>query len=484
MKPIVILLLVLFSLPGVRGRAKPQKPLNIVLIYCDDLGYGDLSVNGALKYKTPNLDKMAQEGMRFTNFNSVQAVCSASRAGLMTGCYPNRVGISGALMPDSKIGLNPNEMTLAELLKQKNYATIAIGKWHLGHLPPFLPVKQGFDSYFGIPYSNDMWPVNYDGKPATKENAPGKLKYPPLPLLENENVLKTLNTLEDQSQLTTLYTEKAVDFIHKNHKKPFFIYLAHSMPHVPLAVSAKFAGKSEQGLYGDVIMEIDWSVGEIIRALETEGIARNTLIIFTSDNGPWLNFGNHAGNTGGLREGKGNSFEGGHRVPCIMKWPAQIPTGSVCNKLCATIDILPTLAEITHTTLPPRKIDGVSICALLKGDETADPRKTLLYYYRQNNLEAVRKGEWKLVFDHPGRTYTGFEPGKDGFPGNVNENFSFTKALYDLRRDPGERYDMKDYYPEIVTELEKIAAEAREDLGDELTKSAGKNRREPGRSGN
>jgi arylsulfatase len=371
-------------------------------------------------------------------------------------------------------------MTIAEVLKQKNYKTKAIGKWHLGHLREFLPTKQGFDSYFGIPYSNDMWPVNFDGKPATKESSPNKLNYPPLPLLENEDTWRIINNLEDQSELTTLYTEKAVKFIGENKKNPFFLYLAHSMPHIPLAVSSKFKNKSGQGLYGDVIMEIDWSVGEIIKALQDNGLTKNTLVIFSSDNGPWLNFGTHAGNTAGLREGKGSSFEGGHRVPCLMKWPEAIPPGSICNKLTATIDILPTLASITGSPLPEKKIDGINIIEVMKGNESADPRKVFLYYYRKNNLEAVRKGEWKLVFDHPGRTYIGFEPGKDGFPGKVNENFQFGKALYDLRRDPGERYDVKDYYPEIVAELEKIASDARNDLGDELTGNTGKNRREPG----
>lgn len=457
-----------------------KKPVNIVLIYCDDLGFGDLSCYGTLQYKTPNLDKMAVEGMRFTNFHSAQAVCSASRAALMTGCYPNRVGISGALFPDSKIGLNPDEMTIAEVLKQKDYKTAAIGKWHLGHLSPFLPGKQGFDSYFGIPYSNDMWPVGFDGKPINSQANPNKSRYPPLPLIENEKTFKTINNLEDQSELTTLYTERAVKFIKENKKNPFFLYLAHSMPHIPLAVSPKFKDKSGQGLYGDVIMEIDWSVGEIIKTLNENGISKNTLIIFTSDNGPWLNFGNHAGNTSGLREGKGSSFEGGHRVPCLMKWPEVIPAGTICNKLSSTIDILPTLASLTSVPLPEKKIDGVNLSELLKGNQDVNPREIFLYYYRKNNLEAVRKGEWKLVLPHPGRTYIGFEPGKDGFPGKTDENFKFEKALYDLRRDPGERYDVKDYYPAIVAELEKIALDARNELGDELTGNTGKNRREPG----
>ncbi|HAQ18968.1 MAG TPA: arylsulfatase [Prolixibacteraceae bacterium] len=458
---------------------KPQTP-NIILIFMDDLGYGDLSCYGATQYKTPNLDKLAVQGVRFTNFLSAQAVCSASRAGILTGCYPNRVGISGALMPDAKIGLNPNEETIAEVLRKKNYKTAAIGKWHLGHHREFLPLQQGFDEYLGLPYSNDMWPVNFDGKPA-EENS-NKARYPVLPLIDGNDKIWEIKTLDDQSELTTLYTERAVRFITRNKKNPFFLYLAHSMPHVPLAVSGKFKGKSEQGMYGDVLMEIDWSVGEIMQALEQNGLEKNTLVIFTSDNGPWLNFGNHAGSTGGLREGKGSSFEGGQRVPCLMKWPGQIQVGTICNKLASTIDILPTLAVITNSSLPEKKIDGVNILPLLLGDENTNPRESFLYYYRKNNLEAVRKGDWKLVFAHPGRTYIGFKPGSDGFPGEVNENFPHEEGLYDMRRDPGERYNVKEYYPEVVAELKKLADEAREDLGDDIQKVEGKNRREAGRA--
>lgn len=454
---------------------------NIVLIFMDDLGYGDLSCYGASQYKTPNLDRMAAMGIRFTSFMAAQAVCSASRAGILTGCYPNRVGISGALMPDAKIGLNPAEETIAEVVKKRGYKTCAIGKWHLGVQKQFLPLQQGFDEYLGLPYSNDMWPVNYDGTPIKKESNDWKYNYPVLPLIEGNEKVKEIRTLDDQSQLTTIYTEKAVRFINENRKKPFFLYLAHSMTHVPLAVSDKFRGKSEQGLFGDVMMEIDWSVGEILKTLEKNGLDKNTLVIFTSDNGPWLNFGNHAGSTGGLREGKGNSFEGGQREPCLMQCPGQIVGGSICNKLASTIDLLPTIAALTNSPLPDKKIDGVDISALIFGDEKANPRETFLYYYRKNSLEAVRKGSWKLVFAHPGRTYVGFKPGVNGFPGPVNENFPFEEALYDLRRDPGERYDVKGFYPEVVVELRKLADDAREDLGDDIQKIPGKNRREPGR---
>ncbi len=457
---------------------KPQNP-NIVLIFMDDVGYGDLSCYGASQYKTPNLDRMAAQGTRFTSFLSAQAVCSASRAGILTGCYPNRVGIFGALMPDAKIGLNPSEEIIPEVLKKRNYKTAAIGKWHLGHLQEFLPLQQGFDEYLGLPYSNDMWPVNFDGTPVAENS--NKARYPVLPLIEGNEKIGEIRTLDDQSKLTTIYTERAVRFITQNKNNPFFLYLAHSMPHVPLAVSGKFKGKSEQGMYGDVMMEIDWSVGEIMKALEKNGLTHNTLVIFTSDNGPWLNFGNHAGSTGGLREGKGNSFEGGQRVPCIMKWPGHISEGTICNKLASTIDILPTLAAITNSPLPKKKIDGVNILSLLLGDEKANPRETFLYYYRKNSLEAVRKGDWKLVFAHPGRTYIGFKPGADGFPGGTNENYQFEEGLYDLRRDPGEQYDVKEMYPEVVSELKKLADIARKDLGDDLMNLQGVNVREPGR---
>ena len=458
---------------------KSQNP-NIILIFMDDMGYGDLSCNGAIQYKTPNIDRMAAQGVRFTNFLSAQPICSASRAGIMTGCYPNRVGISGALKPDMNIGLNPDEETIPEILKKQDYRSAAIGKWHLGHLREFYPLQQGFDEFFGLPYSNDMWPRNYDGTPLDAKSHPRKGNYPPLSLIEGNEKIRVLNTLDDLSQLTTLYTEKAVRFITENKKRPFFIYLAHSMPHVPLAVSSKFKGKSEQGIYGDVVMEIDWSVGEIMNALEKNGLAKNTLVIFTSDNGPWLNYGNHAGSTGGFREGKGCSFEGGQRVPCIMKWPGNIQEGTICNKLASTIDILPTLAAITGSSLPVKKIDGVNILPLILGDENANPRETFLYYYQKNSLEAIRKGNWKLVFAHPGRTYIGFKPGENGFPGKLNDVFNIEESLYDLRRDPGERYDVKEFYPEVVAELKKLADEARQDLGDDLQNMAGNNRRKPG----
>ena len=326
-----------------------------------------------------------------------------------------------------------------------------------------------------------MWPVDFDGVPIRlKDTTSAKMKYPILPLIEGNEKVGEVRTLADQDKLTTDYTERAVRFIDQHKKDPFFLYLAHSMVHIPLGVSEKFRGKSRQGMYGDVMMEVDWSVGEIMKALERNGIDKNTLVIFTSDNGPWLNFGNHAGSTGGLREGKGTSWEGGQRVPCLMRWPGVIPAGEICNKLASAIDILPTIAEITGAALPKKKIDGISILPLLLGDKSASPRHEFYYYYQQNTLEAVQRDYWKLIVPHKGISYVGVAPGKDGWPGKTLNVEIRQEELYDLRRDPGENYNVAEYYPEIVRELEIIAGEARKDLGDDVTNSPGANRRKAG----
>ena len=437
--------------------AKTASP-NIVIIFLDDMGYGDLSITGAKGYKTPNIDQLANEGVLCTQFYAAQAVSTASRAGLLTGCYPNRIGFQGAMGPTSKVGISDQEMTMAELLKQKDYNCAIFGKWHIGSLRQFLPLQHGFDEYLGLPYSNDM-------------------KRTELPLIDGNDTLKVLSTLEEQTQLTTLYTERAVSFIRKNKKKPFFLYLPHTMPHVPLAVSDKFKGKSQLGIYGDVMMEIDWSVGQIMKTLKELKLDKNTLVIFTSDNGPWLNFGDHAGTTGGLREGKATTWEGGQLVPCIMRWKDKIKGGQVCNQLISSIDIFPMLASICDAPLPSRKIDGINIWPLISGETEISPRHQFWYYFDANNLKAVRDERWKLVFPHTQRTYEGNLPGKDGVGGKTSQRTITEIELYDLRRDPGERYDVKELYPEVITKLNKIAEEARADLGDDLTSRKGFGRR-------
>lgn len=462
-------LLILSALGGFSFPVMAADYTNFIVINLDDVGYGDFSFNGAYGYSTPNIDKMAAEGMRFTHFLAAQPISGASRAGLLTGCYPNRIGFSGAPGPGSDYGIHPDEMTMGELLKQKGYNTAIYGKWHLGDAKPFMPLQNGFDEYYGLPYSNDMWPYH----PQQGE----VFNFPDLPTYDGNDIVG-YNT--DQSKFTTDYTNRAVSFIKKNQKKPFFIYLAHSMPHVPLAVSEKFKGKSEQGLYGDVMMEIDWSVGEVLKALHELGLEKNTFVILTSDNGPWANYGNHAGSAGGLREAKATTFDGGNRIPCIMYWKGEIEAGSTCNKLSSNIDLFPTLAEISGAPLPTCKIDGVSLVPLIKGDKDANPRESFVYYYNKNDLESVTDGMFKLVFPHKYVTYGAYAPGNDGQPGKLI-NVELTKAeLYDLRRDPGERYDIISQHPEEAAKLMKIADKMREELGDNLTRVKGKEQRAPG----
>jgi arylsulfatase len=462
-----------------------DRPPNIVIIFTDDQGYADISVYGAQGFQTPNLDRLANEGIRFTDFQVSQAVCSASRAALLTGCYSERVGVQGAFNHTARVGLNPDEETIAEMLKSIGYVTGIFGKWHLGHHKKFLPLQQGFDEYLGIPYSNDMWPVDYDGSFVSGTDH-FKSFYPQLPLIEDNEKIEEIRTLDDQDQLTTRYTERAVDFITKNIDKPFFLYLPHSMPHVPLGVSNKFRNKSEQGMYGDVIMEIDWSVGEILNALSDNDLDDNTVVIFTSDNGPWLNYGNHAGSAFPLREGKGTMWEGGSRVPCIIRWPGRITAGSVSHQLAATIDILPTIASITGAALPARPIDGVSIQAILEGDTSATPREEYYYYYG-GELIAVRKGKMKLVFPHSYRSYAGIEPGLDGYPGiykGVLGKYAVGKSkleLYDLDNDISESQDVSEMYPDVVKTLQVLGQKAREELGDRLTGTIGTGVRPIGR---
>ena len=473
-----LILAVLINIAFACTQKVDHKLPNIILIFTDDQGYGDVGVYGATGYSTPNLDQLAAQGMRFTNFYSAQPVCSASRAGLLTGCYPNRIGISGALFPYDSVGINDDELTIAEMLKAKGYATAIFGKWHLGWQQQFLPLQHGFDEYTGLPYSNDMWPVKLDGTRAQ----PGEPRsnYPDLPLITGNETVDLITGYDGQDKLTTLYTEKAIDFINRHKDQPFFLYVPHTMPHVPLGVSDKFKGKSEQGMYGDVMMEIDWSVGQILETLEKNGIDKNTIVVFTTDNGPWLNYGNHAGSSGGLREGKTTSWEGGQRVPCIFRWPDKIPSGVVCNRLASSIDILPTIASIVEGVLPSHKIDGVDISELLYGNLEAQPRKNFYYYFGKNNLNAVRNEHWKLVFPHTYDSYEATVPGNDGVSGARIQLQVDSLELYNLMRDPGERYNVIHLYPDIVHELLLLGEQARADLGDLNTGVEGANRREIG----
>jgi arylsulfatase A-like enzyme len=358
-------------------------------------------------------------------------------------------------------------MTLAEVVKQRGYATAAFGKWHLGHHPKFLPTRHGFDEYSGLPYSNDMWPRH----PTAGKN------FPPLPLIEGDKVIQEM---PDQTQLTTWYTERAVKFIEKNRDRPFLLYVAHSMPHVPLHVSDKFKGKSPRGLYGDVIMEIDWSVGQILQTLNRLGLDERTLVIFTSDNGPWLSYGDHGGSAGPLREGKGTMFEGGVRVPCIMRWPGKIPAGTATNELAATIDVLPTIAKLVGAKLPAgRIIDGKDIWPLMSGQPGAKSPHNAYYYYWGHDLQAVRSGRWKLHLPHA-YSSLGEPRGGGGKPGPyVQKKIGLT--LYDLEADVGEKIDVAGQHPDIVRRLQALAEKARDDLGDSRTKRSGRNVRPAGR---
>ncbi|MCA9055184.1 MAG: sulfatase, partial [Planctomycetaceae bacterium] len=434
--------------------AETERPPNVVIVFTDDQGYGDVGCFGAQGFETPNLDRMAAEGRKFTSFYVAQAVCGASRAALLTGCYSNRIGMLGAPSHKARHGINPDEVLIPELCKQKGYATAMFGKWHLGHHRQSLPVHHGFDEYFGLPYSNDMWPFH----PSTPK------AYPDLPMIEGDQVAISPITPEHQKQLTTWYTERAVDFIGRNHERPFFLYVAHNMPHVPLFVSDKYSGKSDQGAYGDVISEIDWCIGEITAALEKHGVKDETLMIFTSDNGPWLSYGNHAGSAGPLREGKGTTWEGGVREPCIMRWPGKIPAGTTCNELAATIDLLPTIAGLIDADLPPHPIDGLDIWPLMSQEPApTTPHESYLYYWG-SHLQAIRSGDWKLHFPHDYRSMTG-PPGRDGRPDGYTQAETGL-ALYNLADDIGEKTDVKDQHPDVVGRLETLADAARVELGD------------------
>ncbi|MDP7061756.1 MAG: sulfatase [Planctomycetota bacterium] len=440
-----------------------------MLVFVDDLGFGDLGCTGGA-YRTPNIDRLATEGAFFTDFSVAQPVCSASRAALLTGCYPNRLGIHGALGPSNRHGLDPDETTLAEMLKEQGYATAIYGKWHLGLQEEVLPTRQGFDHFAGIPYSNDMWPQH-----------PESDAYPPLPLFEQEQIVEYD---PDQRQFTLGFARRGVEFLRASvaQQQPFFLYLPQPMPHVPLFVSEAFEGHSGKGLYGDVVEEIDAAVGMILQTLEELDVAENTMVIFTSDNGPWLSYGDHAGSTGGLREGKGTVFEGGVREPLLVRWPARIPAGLRVQEATMAIDILPTIATFTSAGLPQRLIDGRDISALWTGaSESLDPDFPYYYWYRSNELQAMRSGKWKLHFPHGYRTMQGREGGSGGIPGKYDYSAKTGLELYDLSTDPKEQHDVAADHPEVVAAMDAAAEIMRGRLGDKLQGCVGSEVREPRR---
>lgn len=430
------------------------RPPNIVIVFTDDQGWGDVGCYGATDIATPHLDRMAREGVRFTSFYVAQPVCSASRAALLTGRYPNRMGIHGALGPWSENGLPATETTIAELARSRGYATAIFGKWHLGHRPAFLPTRHGFDLFHGIPYSNDMWPFHPDHYPHPAGTSTRKRGYPPLPLYEGERIVNADVDAATQRAFTRTFTERAIAFIEANRDRPFLCYLAHPMPHVPIFRT-----------YPEVIEEIDRSVGAVLAALRRLGIDDDTLVVFTSDNGPWLSYGDHAGSSGGLREGKGTTWEGGVRVPCIARWPRRIPAGTVCDEPAMTIDVAPTVARLIGADAPPG-LDGRDIGPLLFGEPGAtSPHEALFFYYRRNHLHAVRAGRWKLVLPHRYRTLAG-EPGRGGTPGPYRQ-VACGLELYDLVDDPAETTDVASARPDVVARLERHAAHARRDMGDD-----------------
>jgi len=439
---------------GASGQSTVAKP-NFIVIFCDDLGYGDIGCFGAEKHHTPNLDRMAAEGRRFTSFYVSSGVCTPSRSSLMTGCYPRRVNMHQneddlcVLFPVNQRGLNPSEITLAEVLKGQGYATACIGKWHLGDQRPFLPTRQGFDYYFGIPYSNDMG----------KRQGPGR---PPLPLLRNEEVIEAP---ADQDTLTQRYTDEVIKFVRRNQDRPFFVYLPHTMPHNPVHASDEFRDSSANGRYGDCVEEIDWSAGQILAALKALDLDEQTVVLFTSDNGAAQRWG---GGNGPLRGWKGSTWEGGMREPCIVRWPGKIPAGTVCDELACTMDLLPTFAALAGTKPPTdRIIDGRDIRPLLLGQTGAKSPHEAFFYYQMDQLQAVRSGRWKL--------HLPLKPKKRNWGKPEPEA---PLQLFDLKADIGEKNNVADRHPEVVKRLQALAEKARADLGD--TGRPGKNQRPAG----
>ena len=449
-------------LSAVNGADEPKhapKP-NVIVILTDDLGYDDVGCYwtpdkrpGFEKIQTPNIDRLAAEGARFTDYYAPSSVCSPSRAALMTGCYPVRVRFPGILFPASLSGLNPDEVTLAEILKKRGYATACVGKWHLGHLAPFAPRQHGFDAFYGMMFPNDM---------------------KPFVLHRDETVIEPH---PDQKTLTEQFTEEAVKFVRAKRDQPFFLYLAYSAPHIPLHVSDGFRGKSARGLYGDVVECMDWGVGEILKALDETGLADRTLVVFTSDNGPDTRGPyDKRGQAFPLRAAKATTREGGVRVPCVMRWPGRIPAGLVCREIASAMDVLPTVAGIAGAQPPQdRIIDGKDILPLMTKPGAPSPHDAFYYYYGEK-LEAVRSANWKLVFPRTAMDDTPY----DRKPGAAKEAL-LPEALYDLAADVGEKKDLIGEHPEVAQRLRALAERMREDIGDSATKQKGKNRRPVGR---
>ena len=440
------------------AEASDDRPPNFVVLFVDDLGYGDVGPFGNSVHRTPNLDRLAAEGMKLTSFYAAPC-CTPSRAQLMTGCYARRVGLNDGpqawvLLPKDPIGLNAEEVTLPELLKSQGYATACIGKWHLGDQPPFMPTRHGFDYFFGLPYSNDMWPPFNESDDPKMVALREKYNHAPLPLVRNEQVLQAV---EDQSVLTEQYTREAIEFLRRSADRPFFLYLPHTAVHVPLYPGKRFLGKSENGKYGDWVEEVDWRTGEVLGALDELGLSRQTLVVFTSDNGASARWG---GSNAPLRGAKGSRYEGGLREPCIVRWPGRIRPGSVCDEVVTEMDLLPTFAKLAGAAPPSdRIIDGRDVWPLLSLQPGAKSPHEAFYYFGRKRLEAVRNGPWKLWL---GRK----------------------KRLYHLGRDVGETTDVAAEHPEVVERLLALVNRARRDLGDGSPQFPGENLRPPGRVAN
>ena len=436
MKKVFLLLLAALLAPALSA----ARPPNVVVIFIDDMGYGDIGPFGATKQRTPHLDRMAKEGMKLTSFYATP-VCSVSRAQMMTGCYGARISVPGVYFPGQSVGLNPSEVTVAERLKEKGYATQMVGKWHLGDQPEFLPTRQGFDHYLGIPYSNDM----------LKKSA--ETKVPVVPVLRDEKIVELMDG-EGQRRMVELYTKEAVDFIGRHKDQPFYLYFAHNAVHTPIWPGAAFAGKSQNGRFGDWVEEVDWSVGQVLEALRTQGLDKDTIVVFTSDNGPWLTKGTDGGSAGPLRGGKGSTWEGGVRVPTLAWWPGRIPAGSVNDAVAATIDLLPTFVSLAGGTVPATPvIDGRDITPILMGQSKESAREAH-YYFSAYDLQAVRQGRWKLALS----------PQPEGM-GKQADKTPPGLRLYDLDAEIGEQTDVAAQHPEVVAKLKALADKMAAEIG-------------------